>query len=121
LSCGTHISRSISERVIKSIWTEKRYPPRSFSGISSKPKRQERKKLVRLNGVIADDVSFRCCHCAPLRAATLVCAPEPVTESIAARPNILWFIAEDLGPKLGSYGHPEVRTLNLDRSKMLRM
>ena len=31
------------------------------------------------------------------------------------RPNILWLIAEDLGPELGSYGHPEAYTPNLDR------
>ena len=31
------------------------------------------------------------------------------------RPNILWIIAEDLGPELGVYDTPEVRTPNLDR------
>ena len=30
-------------------------------------------------------------------------------------PNILWIIGEDLGPELSSYGHPGVRTPNLDR------
>jgi arylsulfatase A-like enzyme len=30
------------------------------------------------------------------------------------RPNILWIIAEDIGPELGVYGTPEVRTPNLD-------
>ena len=35
---------------------------------------------------------------------------EPLT-----RPNIIWLIAEDLGPELGSYGHPEAHTPNLDR------
>jgi N-sulfoglucosamine sulfohydrolase len=30
------------------------------------------------------------------------------------RPNILWIIAEDLGPELGSYGHPEAYTPRLD-------
>ncbi|MEW4531301.1 sulfatase [Maioricimonas sp. JC845] len=30
------------------------------------------------------------------------------------RPNILWLIAEDFGPELGCYGHPEVRTPNID-------
>jgi N-sulfoglucosamine sulfohydrolase len=29
-------------------------------------------------------------------------------------PNILWLIAEDLGPELGMFGTPEVRTPNLD-------
>ncbi len=32
-----------------------------------------------------------------------------------SRPNIIWLIAEDLGPELGSYGHPEAYTPNLDR------
>jgi len=31
------------------------------------------------------------------------------------RPNILWLIAEDMGPELGILGHPEVRTPNIDR------
>jgi N-sulfoglucosamine sulfohydrolase len=30
------------------------------------------------------------------------------------RPNILWLIAEDLGPELGCYGAPQVSTPNLD-------
>ncbi|MCP5516867.1 MAG: sulfatase [Verrucomicrobiales bacterium] len=33
----------------------------------------------------------------------------------APRPNILWLIAEDMGPELACYGHPGVRTPNLDR------
>lgn len=32
-----------------------------------------------------------------------------------SRPNILWLIAEDLGPQLGCYGQALVRTPNLDR------
>lgn len=31
------------------------------------------------------------------------------------RPNILWIIAEDMGPELGCYGTPEVKTPTLDR------
>ena len=31
------------------------------------------------------------------------------------RPNILWLVAENIGPDLGSYGHTAVRTPNLDR------
>jgi arylsulfatase A-like enzyme len=31
------------------------------------------------------------------------------------RPNILWLVAEDLGPELGCYGTVQVRTPNLDR------
>ena len=33
----------------------------------------------------------------------------------APRPNILWLVAEDLGPELACYGTREVRTPNLDR------
>lgn len=35
--------------------------------------------------------------------------------SAADRPNILWLIAEDLGPELGCYGTTQVWTPNLDR------
>ncbi len=31
------------------------------------------------------------------------------------RPNILWILGDDLGPQLGCYGHPLVRTPNADR------
>ncbi|EDL58874.1 arylsulfatase [Gimesia maris] len=31
------------------------------------------------------------------------------------RPNILWIIAEDMGPELGCYGTPEVKTPTLDQ------
>src|SRR5205823_8961585 len=33
----------------------------------------------------------------------------------APRPNVLWLIAEDLGPELGCYGTPQVWTPNLDK------
>lgn len=33
----------------------------------------------------------------------------------AERPNVVWIIADDLGPELGCYGYPEVETPNLDR------
>jgi uncharacterized sulfatase len=42
-----------------------------------------------------------------LIAASLACA--------AARPNIVWIIADDLSPDLGCYGYEHVRTPNLDR------
>ncbi len=35
--------------------------------------------------------------------------------SAAERPNILWILAEDLGPQLGCYGYPLVETPHLDR------
>jgi arylsulfatase A-like enzyme len=37
------------------------------------------------------------------------------SEEPPPRPNILWIIAEDLGPELGSYGHPAVHSPRLDR------
>jgi N-sulfoglucosamine sulfohydrolase len=42
-------------------------------------------------------------------AALAVAADDP-----PARPNILWLIAEDLGPELSCYGHPQVWTPNID-------
>ena len=52
-----------------------------------------------------------------LAVATLVtCVTEtPESKQRPGRPNIIWLIAEDLGPELGSYGHPEAYTPNLDR------
>ena len=48
------------------------------------------------------------------------CAGEVPIDDLAPskdlnKPNILWIIAEDLGPELSAYGHPEVQTPNLDR------
>ncbi len=40
-------------------------------------------------------------------------SPQPAVTP--RRPNILWLIAEDLGPELGCYGTTEVWTPNLDR------
>ncbi len=39
-------------------------------------------------------------------------AEEPTADR---RPNILWLIAEDMGPQLGCYGTPQVWSPNLDR------
>lgn len=36
-------------------------------------------------------------------------------QASAPRPNILWIIAEDIGPDLGCYGNPDARTPQLDR------
>ena len=33
----------------------------------------------------------------------------------ARRPNILWLIADNIGPDLGCYGYPLVRTPRLDQ------
>jgi arylsulfatase A-like enzyme len=53
-----------------------------------------------------------------LRQAAAAAAPAFLharSGSAAERPNILWIISEDLGPMLGCYGYPLVRTPNLDR------
>ena len=39
--------------------------------------------------------------------------PDKRTEA-AARPNVLWLTAEDIGPHLGCYGDAVARTPNLD-------
>lgn len=45
----------------------------------------------------------------------LIVAPCLVPVDVQAeRPNILWIIAEDMGPELGCYGTPQVRTPVLD-------
>jgi arylsulfatase A-like enzyme len=41
--------------------------------------------------------------------------PCPASPAEGPRPNILWLIAEDLGPELACYGTKEVHTPNLDR------
>lgn len=48
-----------------------------------------------------------------LSVPALLFAAGPASQP--ARPNILWLIAEDLGPHLGYHGTKEVRTPNLDR------
>ncbi len=43
-------------------------------------------------------------------------ASAPVSlQAVAQKPNILWLIAEDMGPTLGCYGEKNVSTPNLDR------
>lgn len=37
------------------------------------------------------------------------------TQTNASRPNIVWIVADDLGPELACYGYPDVTTPNLDR------
>jgi uncharacterized sulfatase len=39
-------------------------------------------------------------------------APQAFSQSL---PNVVWIIADDLGPELGCYGYPQVSTPNLDR------
>ena len=45
----------------------------------------------------------------------LLLTPPAPGDGPAPRPNILWILAEDMGPELGSYGYPGVRTPHLDR------
>jgi arylsulfatase A-like enzyme len=42
-------------------------------------------------------------------------APAAINAGRRRRPNILWLIAENMGPDLGCYGHPLVASPNLDR------
>ncbi len=47
----------------------------------------------------------------------VACSPahaQRVVSDAPKRPNILWLIAEDMGPDLGVYGTPEARTPNLN-------
>lgn len=39
----------------------------------------------------------------------------PAILKAADRPNILWILGDDLGPQLGCYGDPVVKTPNMDR------
>lgn len=48
-------------------------------------------------------------------AADLATSQPMVDPASAARPNILWIIAEDIGLDLGCYGEAVARTPNLDR------
>src|SRR5437762_3074474 len=47
--------------------------------------------------------------------ASLLALPAARAADPPARPNVLWLIAEDLGPELGCYGTQQVWTPNLDR------
>jgi len=55
------------------------------------------------------------CAVALVAVACAAAAPEePTGGGGEVRPNILWILAEDMGPELGILGTPEVRTPNLD-------
>ncbi|MBM3739719.1 MAG: sulfatase [Acidobacteria bacterium] len=41
-------------------------------------------------------------------------APALLSQSSKTPPNIIWLTGEDIGPRLGCYGFPEMRTPNLD-------
>jgi len=60
----------------------------------------------------------------PVLLAAVGCGTAPEDEvtgsgypslDLAAQPNILWLVAEDMSPYLASYGDPTVETPNLDR------
>lgn len=44
----------------------------------------------------------------------VVCSLLSSVASADQRPNVVWIIADDLGPELGCYGYPDVATPNLD-------
>ena len=60
-------------------------------------------------------MSPRTIACRVIFSTFLVTAATPPTLNGADRPNILWLIAEDLGPAMSCYGNKEVRTPHLDR------
>ena len=39
----------------------------------------------------------------------------PTLASATDLPNVVWIVADDLGPELGCYGYPDVATPNIDR------
>lgn len=47
--------------------------------------------------------------------ALLVLLLLPTFACAIDRPNVVWIIADDLGPELSCYGYPEVATPNIDR------
>jgi len=47
--------------------------------------------------------------------ALILCSRNHFLEAAEQPPNILWIIAEDMGPELSCYGTPEVKTPTLDR------
>ena len=50
------------------------------------------------------------------RSDAITCADDPNKEPAGARPNIVVFLADDLGwGDLACYGHPSMKTPNLDR------
>ena len=51
----------------------------------------------------------------PLLLATILGWTGPLRAADLRRPNILWLIAEDLGPHLACYGTQQVQSPNLDR------
>ncbi|MDX2268122.1 MAG: sulfatase [Bryobacter sp.] len=50
-----------------------------------------------------------------LLASSTAFLAQPGLRAQAARPNILWILAEDISTNLGCYGEPLVQTPNLDR------
>ena len=45
----------------------------------------------------------------------LIAAAAPASAQPAGRPNVLLIMADDLNDDIGVYGHPQVKTPNLDR------
>jgi len=62
--------------------------------------------MMNASGVIMNRRTFLAAGASPAFVRTL---------SAAERPNIVWILAEDLGPQLGYCGYPLVETPNIDR------
>jgi len=63
------------------------------------------------------NISFFKRFCFVASVVLLCCTVLQAAESLPAgkQPNVLWIIAEDMGPELACYGTPEVWTPNIDR------
>ena len=52
--------------------------------------------------------------CSPSDGASQATSSQEQLGLLQERPNILWISAEDMSPRLGSYGDPVARTPNID-------
>ena len=51
-----------------------------------------------------------------LIGTALLLAATAVGYAAAGRPNIVWFVGDDIGPQeFGCYGHPNIKTPNIDK------
>ena len=55
------------------------------------------------------------------RFACLLLIPLAAFAAEVKKPNILWLLAENIGPDLGCYGYPVVKPPNVDRFAQERM
>lgn len=52
---------------------------------------------------------------APLLATTLLLASAAIAAAAPRKPNVLFIVSDDLNNSLGCYGHPRVKSPNIDR------